>query len=196
MTDISLTQLQAIALVLQLPVSRNREDLLKQIKQRLREGGASAVQRVPAKSRAERSFESVPRKMENRKRLDRTERSFESRKMDSRKRLDDRSYSREKSLNLDAYKAAIEGVADRGYTQVVGAMVNRANGKRWVLMRKPNSKRVDDRVTVWGNATGGPRKLYGGNTTMTDDEFIESKRRLGYERDAGLLRAARNLTRK
>lgn len=166
MDDVSLLQLQAISMILQLPTSRNREELTKQIQRRLRAvPGTAAVQRVKSRSQAA-----------------------------SRSRTVDTNKSREQSRHQqkDSFKNAIESVASRGYTQVVAALVN--NGKRWFLLRKPNSERMDDRVTIWGNAEGGARKLYGGNT-MTDKEFVESKLRMGYERDASMLRVARNLTR-
>lgn len=185
--DVSLTQLQAIALILQMAPSRNREELMKQIVQRLRSNGGPSRTKGVAVNRVERS----------RSRDDRSQ-TEQPRKALARSEQPRNAHSRNDqaaSFNGDAYKAALEGVARRGYNQVVAALVNRANGKRWILLRKPNSNDIDDRVTVWGNASGGPRKIYGGNA-MSDEEFIESKKRLGYERDPGLLRAARNATRR
>ena len=256
MAEITSTQLKAVAMILGLPASKNRVELVQEIQQALNkykrtlatatatttktktnkslgkrkstrgkgkslEGSeiSKSVRRRshPSKSRrrsqgsrrqksrkstSHKKRNSTSRKSTNYKKRNSTSRkstSYKKRNSTSRKAVKGFSKSRsghKHGKEFDRFKAAIQRVAQLGFTEVVTALVNKSAHKAWIMLRKPNSTKADDRVTIWGNLKGGegPRHLYGVGGT-NEKEFIQRKMNLGYEKDGDLMRVARRAVR-
>ena len=243
MAEITSTQLKAVAMILGLPASKNRVELVQEIQQALNkykrtlatatatttktktnkslgkrkstrgkgkslEGSeiSKSVRRRshPSKSRrrSQGSRRQKSRKSTSHKKRNSTSRkstSYKKRNSTSRKAVKGFSKSRsghKHGKEFDRFKAAIQRVAQLGFTEVVTALVNKSAHKAWIMLRKPNSTKADDRVTIWGNLKGGegPRHLYGVGGT-NEKEFIQRKMNLGYEKDGDLMRVARRAVR-
>lgn len=189
----SAEQLRAVASILELPVKRNKADLVDSITRALRKGHPphqkSHVGRSKSKSKSRKS------KSHSRKKTKTANpRSAAKRKSNSRKARKSTSKKvvklSEVEFNREAYRAAVARMADQGYTELVSALWcchgDKAN-KLWILLRKPGTTAPNERVTIWGGAQQSPRHNYGG-VAISDRDFVDSKYAKGYVKHGSLKR--------